>query len=355
MKSRINQIMNDDYNLNQKEYAIDGDEDNKDDSEDINVGDAAHGVPNRRDCIFNQRVVLVSNEAHRRLDVFISTQLGITRSYAQQIIRNSQIISGNVKLKPSSSVSQNQEFVINMPPVESLELTPEYVPFDVIYEDKYIIVVNKPAGIVVHPAPGNWTQTLVHGLLYRYPDMWSCNNTARPGIVHRLDATTSGLMVVARETKSMDRLQKMFQNKEIHKTYIALVSGNLSKTDGVINAPIGRDPKNRHKMAVLRAGRDAVTEFKKLWSNKNYSLVLCRLITGRTHQIRVHFEAIGYPLIGDRLYGNKKANEKISDLNRVFLHSWKLELQHPITEVNMIFRCPIPEELKSTLKTIRAV
>jgi 23S rRNA pseudouridine1911/1915/1917 synthase len=295
---------------------------------------------------------LVSGDEHRRLDVFISKQLGITRNYAQQIIRNSQISSGTAKLKPSSTVSKTQEFFINLPPVESLELTPEYVPFEVVFEDRHIIVLNKPSGVVVHPAPGNWTRTLVHGLLFSYPDI-SCNNTSRPGIVHRLDAETSGLMVVARDSKAMERLQRMFQNKEIHKTYIALVNGNLSVTEGVINAPIARDPKNRLKMAVLREGRDAVTEFRKLWSNKNYSLVLCRLITGRTHQIRVHFDAIGYPLVGDKIYGNKNKNEKTLDLNRVFLHSWKLDFQHPVIEKVMSFRCPIPEELKDTLKTIK--
>ncbi|MCL2767282.1 MAG: RluA family pseudouridine synthase, partial [Synergistaceae bacterium] len=219
-------------------------------------------------------VCLLANEACRRLDIFISNQLGITRNYAQQMIRNSQISSGTIKLKPSSSVSEAQEFVINMPPVESLDLVPEDVPFDVIYEDEHIIVLDKPAGVVVHPAPGNWTKTLVHGLLYRYPDI-SCNNTARPGIVHRLDAATSGLMVVARDSRSMEGLQKMFQNREIHKTYIALVNGNLRKSEGVIDAPIARDPKDRYKMAVIGGGRDAVTEFRKLWSNKDYSLVLC--------------------------------------------------------------------------------
>jgi 23S rRNA pseudouridine1911/1915/1917 synthase len=315
---------------------------------------AAHDEENVDDNLKNvDKINLVSDSAHRRLDVFISGQLGITRNYAQQIIRNSHIFSGTKKLKPSSPVSQGEEFVINLPPVESLELIPEYVPFDVIYEDKYIIVLNKPAGVVVHPAPGNWTRTLVHGLLYRYPDLWSCNNVARPGIVHRLDATTSGLMVVARDSKSMEKLHSMFQNKEINKTYIALVNGNLNVSDGVINAPIGRDPKNRLKMAVMTTGRNAVTEFKKLWSNKNYSLVLCRLITGRTHQIRVHFEAIGYPLFGDKIYGNKKADEKATSLNRVFLHSWKLEFQHPITEKNMSFTCPIPEELRDILKVIK--
>jgi 23S rRNA pseudouridine1911/1915/1917 synthase len=298
------------------------------------------------------KIRLVSCEPHRRLDVFISKQLGITRNYAQQIIRKSQITSGMAKLKPSSPVSEMQEFIINMPPARSLELMPEYVPFDVVYEDKHIIVLNKPSGVVVHPAPGNWTRTLVHGLLFRYPDI-SCNNTSRPGIVHRLDAVTSGLMVVARDSKAMERLQMMFQNREIHKTYIALVYGNINNNEGIINAPIARDPKDRLKMAVIKEGREAVTEFRKLWSNKHYSLVLCRLITGRTHQIRVHFEAIGYPLVGDNLYGNKKINEMTANLDRVFLHSWKLDFQHPITNKNMSFRCPIPEELKDALKIIK--
>ena len=302
---------------------------------------------------FTDKVHLVSNEACRRLDIFIANQLGITRSYAQQMIRNSQVSSAAANLKPSSSVSPNQEFVIDLPPVESLELVPEYVPFDVVYEDEYIIVLNKPAGVVVHPAPGNWTKTLVHGLLYRYPDI-SCNNISRPGIVHRLDATTSGLMVIARESKSMERLQRMFQNKEVHKTYIALVNGNISKSSGVINAPIARDPKDRLKMTVIHGGRDAVTEFRKLWSNKDHSLVLCRLITGRTHQIRVHFEAIGHPLIGDKIYGNKN-NEITVNLNRVFLHSWRLDFKHPIIESDMSFRCPIPEELKDILKQIKII
>jgi 23S rRNA pseudouridine1911/1915/1917 synthase len=295
---------------------------------------------------------IVSDEAYRRLDVFISKQLGITRNYAQKLIHKSLISSGTTKLKPSSSVSEAQEFVINLPPIESLELTPEYVPFDVVYEDKYIIVLNKPAGVVVHPAPGNWTRTLVHGLLYRYPDI-SCNNTARPGIVHRIDALTSGLMVVARDSTAMGKLQKMFQCREVHKTYIALVNGNLNKTEGVIDAPIARDPKDRLKMAVIRGGREAVTEFTKLWSNKNYSLILCRLITGRTHQIRAHFEAIGYPLVGDNLYGNKKTDDVTANLNRVFLHSWKLEFKHPIIEKNMSFTLPIPEELKDILSVVK--
>jgi len=299
------------------------------------------------------KICVVSDSSHRRLDVFISKQLGITRNYAQKIIRKSLISSGGVKLKPSSSVSETQEFVINLPPVESLELTPEYVPFDVVHEDEYIIVLNKPAGVVVHPAPGNWTGTLVHGLLYRYPDI-SCNNTARPGIVHRIDSTTSGLMIVARDSKAMEKLQKMFQNREIQKTYIALVNGNLNNAEGAINAPISRDPTDRHKMAVIKGGREALTEFTKLWSNRYYSLLSCRLITGRTHQIRVHFEAIGYPLVGDKLYGNKRTDEKTAYLNRVFLHSWKLEFQHPITEKSMLFKCPIPEELKDTLKKVKS-
>ena len=316
---------------------------------DTNSADHAMNSDYIEDYKANNEIRITSNEIYSRLDVFISQELGITRNYAQQIIRKSLISSGVSKLKPSSSVSKKQEFVVCLPPVESLDLVPEYVPFDVVYEDSHIIVLNKPAGIVVHPAPGNWTRTLVHGILFRYPDI-SCNNTARPGIVHRIDAMTSGLMIIARNSKAMERLQKMFQDREIKKTYIALVYGKLNQSEGVISAPIARDPKDRLKMAVLKGGRNALTEFTKLWSNKSYSLVLCRLITGRTHQIRVHFEAIGYPLVGDKLYGDKGALEKSTNFNRVFLHSWKLEFKHPITENIMSFRCPIPEELKSTVK-----
>lgn len=283
-----------------------------------------------------------------RLDLFLSGKFGITRNYAQKLIREGCVKSGGkILTKPSLKFFLSDELEIAFPPIEQLDLTPEYVPFDVVFEDEFLIVLDKPAGVVVHPAPGHWTKTLVHGLLHRYPEI-SCGNAARPGIVHRLDASTSGLMVVARETRTMERLQKMFAAREVEKTYLALAHGEIKQTSGTIDAPIDRDPRDRLKMAVVDGGKKAITKFNRLWTREKYSFVSCELITGRTHQIRVHFAAIGHPLVGDVLYGGSPAL-----LDRVFLHSWKLKFTHPMTGESLSLRCHLPSALTSAMKKPR--
>ena len=214
-------------------------------------------------------------------------------------------------------------------------LRAEPVDFEVVYEDADILIVNKPAGVVVHPSPGNWRNTLVNGLVYRYPEMKKLTAWLRPGIVHRLDATTSGLMVVARTEQATLELQKMFKEREVDKKYIALAHGRPKRLEGTISGPIDRDPDNFLKMAIVAGGKPSLTGYKVLWTRNNISMVEFKLYTGRTHQIRVHFAGLGCPLVGDCIYG---APEKDSELGRVFLHSWRLSFKHPVTGEQMTFK-----------------
>jgi len=292
----------------------------------------------------------------QRLDVLVSQHLGVTRSFAQKLIREGRVVLksaapfGAQKLKPSYKPHAETTISVSVPPPETLDIEPEDVSFDVVHEDDHLLVIDKPAGLVVHPAPGHWKGTLVHGLLFRYPNLGPFNNVARPGIVHRLDAGTSGLMLVAREQKTMELLQKAFAEREIDKKYIALAHGKLARPEGIIEGAIGRHPHNRLKMAVVDDGRPSVTGYRVLWSRAGFSLVLCNLFTGRTHQIRVHMSASGHPLVGDALYGGKDINNS----GRVFLHSWKLAFTHPVTGLPMSFTSHIPREfLDARLKLLR--
>jgi 23S rRNA pseudouridine1911/1915/1917 synthase len=288
-----------------------------------------------------------------RADVLLAEKLGVTRSFARRLIDEGNVSwargTGTVvpALKPSRAVGPGDVFSVLMPPVEALELEPEDVPFDVVYEDDFLLVVNKPAGLVVHPSPGHWRGTLVHGLLFRYPDMGPFNNVARPGIVHRLDAGTSGLMIVARRQEVLEALQRDFRDRRIEKKYLALVSGRFSNVTGVLEGPIGRHPTNRLKMAVSDDGRDAATAYRVLWEKAGASLVACGLLTGRTHQIRVHMAAAGHPIVGDTLYGGAPSP-------RVFLHSWRLSFVHPATGEAVRCVCPLPEELSAILRRINS-
>ncbi|MBR1672399.1 MAG: RluA family pseudouridine synthase [Fretibacterium sp.] len=310
-----------------------------------------------------------------RLDVFLSCALGVTRSFAQRLIREGRV-SGVGKLKPSARVQEGEACTVALPEPEGMEIEPEPVDFGVVHEDEDLIVVNKPAGLVVHPAPGHWRGTLVHGLLWRYPDMKQLRNHLRPGIVHRLDATTSGLMVVARRQSVMEALQRMFQERQVTKQYLALIHGTpasggtpepsaarrgrlnpatsreLLNFEGTLSGPIARDPDNPLRMAVIDGGRPALTGYRVLWNRRGLSLVVCSLFTGRTHQIRVHMAALGHPLVGDTLYGAPKDGGGVgAPLNgRVFLHSWKLAFDHPVTGVALSFRLPLPEELREYLR-----
>ena len=280
-------------------------------------------------------IELIAQEDYERLDIFLSEELDISRTAAQRTIRSlrAKREDKEIKLKPSTKVLQGQKFFVTLPQSDNIDhLKAEPVDFDVVYEDDYLVVVNKPAGIVVHPAPGNWRGTLVNGLVYRYPEMRQMTNWLRPGIVHRLDMGTSGLMVVARTQKALLLLQHMFRDREITKKYIALVRGCPEKREGILSGPLERDPNNFMKMAVIEGGKPSLTGYKVLWSREKISMVECHLFTGRMHQIRVHMAALGCPLVGDNIYGPDDG------FMRVFLHSWKLEFTHPITKENLSFR-----------------
>jgi len=286
-----------------------------------------------------------------RLDVYLASRLGITRSFARRLIDDGNVsLFPEKKAKPALRMGEGSTVRVVLPPPESLDLEPEEVAFGVVYEDEHIIVVDKPSGVVVHPAPGNWHGTLVHGLLYRFRDFGAFNNVLRPGIVHRLDATTSGLMVVAREQKSLESLQEQFRQRTVLKKYLALVHGKIKQPSGRIDLPIGRSSANRLKMAVSGNGRHAVTKYRVLWRRKGYSFLECTIETGRTHQIRVHLGFLGHPIVGDSLYGGDKKTAAI--LRRVFLHSWKLSFLHPATGTRMSFTSILPDALTGQLQDV---
>ena len=298
-------------------------------------------------------MIITEDLSGHRLDFSVSRELGVGRTYAQSLIRGGLVISsGNRRIKPSIKVETGEEYSIELPPPERLDLEPEDVEFRVVHSDEDIIVIDKPAGLVVHPAPGHRRGTLVHGLLYRFPELGSLNGVERPGIVHRLDATTSGLMVVARSGLAQEGLFREFKDRRVRKTYLALCHGVPEKRAGRIDMPVGRDPGNRHRMAVTDRGRAAVTDYSVIWDGGGYSFVRCEPRSGRTHQIRVHMRALNCPLVGDELYAPSKKSPFASP--RVFLHSWMISFSHPRRGWTMEFRSPIPQDLIECLRAIRA-
>ena len=291
-------------------------------------------------------------DAHR-LDFAVSRLLGVSRGYAQKLIKEGH--ASHVperRVKPSVKVAVGDLIEVEIPPAETLDLEPQDVAFETVYDDADVIVVDKPAGLVVHPAPGHWSGTLVHGLLFRYPDLGSLTGVRRPGIVHRLDATTSGLMVVARNGLAQEGLFRDFKARRIRKEYLALCYGQTPALRASVKYPNDRDPYNRLRMACVEDGREAWTDYERLWSVNDYSLVKCTLHSGRTHQIRVHMQAVRCPLVGDRLYAPSRRSPFGPE--RIFLHSWKLGFKHPRTGDDMFFTRPLPPELSDFLREIRS-
>jgi 23S rRNA pseudouridine1911/1915/1917 synthase len=282
--------------------------------------------------------------AGHRLDFAVSRELGVSRSYAKSLIKNGRVAPADGRrVKPSTKIEVAERYVIDVPEPEKLDLEPEDVPFGVVHSDEDIIVIDKPAGLVVHPAPGHWSGTLVHGLLFRFPELGNLNGVARPGIVHRLDATTSGLMVAARNGFAQEKLWAAFKSRTVDKTYLALCHGTPRPRRARIDMPIARDLADGKKMAVRDDGKPSVTDYETLWSAGGCSLLICALHTGRTHQIRVHLNAIGCPLVGDALYAPSRKNPFESP--RVFLHSWKLSFKHPRSGERISFRSFLPKDL----------
>jgi len=291
-----------------------------------------------------------SGETGTRLDVLVGHRLGLTRSFANKLVRKGEVRLSSAQVpKPSLKLAAGTLVEVIIRDIEPLDLEPEPVDFGVVYEDEEILVIDKPAGLVVHPAPGHWTGTLVHGLLYRDPRIGLINRVLRPGIVHRLDATTSGLLVVARTSEALDRLILSFKSRAVEKRYLALAWGKPRQAKGVIEEPIGRDPSNRLRMAVVEDGKSSRTDYRVLASyREGFSLLECDLRTGRTHQIRVHLRHAGHPLVGDTLYAPRKKSPFPTE--RVFLHSWHLTIPHPKDGRRLSFHCALPFDLVNILK-----
>ena len=287
---------------------------------------------------------VITDQTGRIDKVLTSLEPEITRSQLKNLINDGHVTVNGQAVKPKYKVQAGDKISLVKSEPQSLELTPENIPLDIVYEDDDVIVVNKPQGMVVHPAPGHPDHTLVNALLYHSP-LSTINGTFRPGIVHRIDKDTSGLLMVAKNDLAHQSLAEQLRNKTNKREYLALVYGQIKEDEGTIDAPLGRNPQDRKKQAVVKGGRHAVTHFKVMKRYDNFTLVKCILETGRTHQIRVHMKYIGHPLVGDPLYGPRKMIGK----NGQFLHAALLGFKHPRTGKEMVFEAPLPENFQKML------
>jgi len=284
-----------------------------------------------------------------RLDKYLAASpIGLTRSYLQKLIEEGCVLVNGQAARPAAKLKRGDRVEIVIPPAEPVQLAAEDIPFEVIYEDIDLAVINKPAGLTVYPAPGHPSHTLVNAMLRRFPDLSVFGDSPRPGIVHRLDKDTSGLMVIARNEQARLNLVEQFKSRSVIKKYLVLVKGKTVPERGAIDAPIGRDPADRKRMAVVSRGRQARTDYRVERYINGYSLLDVHIQTGRTHQIRVHFAAIGYPVVGDRVYGVKSAL-----LSRQFLHAYFLEIMLPVSGQARSFTCGLPDDLSNALASIQ--
>lgn len=290
-----------------------------------------------------ETVTAETEDAGTRADVFLAAKLGVSRSNMQKLLEDGRVKRGEKIIKANYKVRAGEMFVVDIPEPEPIEAVPENIPLDIIYEDDDVVVLNKARGMVVHPAPGNYTGTLVNALLYHCSNLSGINSAIRPGIVHRLDKDTSGIMIVAKNDAAHISLSQQIQSKTAVRTYLAVVRGNIKTDSGTIETQIARDKTDRKKMAVVKeGGRDAITDYEVLERFGKYTLVRCKLRTGRTHQIRVHMEYLGYPLVGDPKYSPMKTPFGIKGQA---LHSHTLEFTHPRTGERMKFEAPLPEDM----------
>ncbi len=300
----------------------------------------------------------------RRLDQFLSdTDLNLSRSQAKNLIRKNYVLLNQRPTKPSTHLRAGDLISVTFPTPEPLSLNPEPIPLTILYEDSSVIVVDKPAGMVVHPAAGNPSGTLVNALLYHCKDLGGINGVIRPGIVHRLDKDTSGVMVVAKDDEAYQHLTKQFKNRTVEKVYLTIAYGNFRQEEGLIESAIGRHPSQRKRMSTrTRKGRMAVTRWKKIESLDGFTLLEIFPKTGRTHQIRVHLSSMGHPLLGDPLYGRKGRPGSIQDpvlkesvkrMKRQALHALRLAFSHPRTGEKVEFESPIPQDMREVLDWLR--
>lgn len=300
----------------------------------------------------DRHLTLILNEPGERVDKALADALPeLSRAQCQRLLKDGRVLIDSYPVKGSRRLEGGERVVINLPEIESSELIPQAIPLDIIYEDEDLILLNKPAGMVVHPAAGHESGTLVNAVLAHCPDLPGVGGVKRPGVVHRLDKDTSGLILFAKNDHALRDLQRQFKDRTIVKVYQALVYGELKHNELLIDAPIGRDPKDRKRMAVIppessAGSREALTRVKVLARFDGYSLLECRPLTGRTHQIRVHLAFAGYPIVGDLIYGPRKPRLLAG---RQFLHAGMLTFQRPSDDLEMTFSSPLPFELQSIL------
>lgn len=294
--------------------------------------------------------IIIFNGEETRVDKFLVTQLpDLTRTQIQIMIKNGQVLVNEEQVKPNYILKQDDEILIEFVEPNDSTIQAEDIKLDVVYEDEDVIVVNKPSGMVVHPAPGNYSGTLVNALLFHCHDLSGINGEIRAGIVHRIDKDTSGLLVACKNDLAHKNLSKQFAEKTVTRKYYAICNGVIPHNIGKVTAPIGRDPINRQQMAVVDGGKDAVTHFRVLDRLKKHTLIECILETGRTHQIRVHMKYIGFPVSGDPLYGPKGDVAKYGQ----YLHAKTLGFTHPRTNQFMEFDSELPSYFEEFLNELR--
>lgn len=295
--------------------------------------------------------IIVEESLNERLDAYLALKLSISRSQIEKYIQNGLVQVNHETSKPSYRVKKDDRILIQVPQAVPIKAIAQEMPLDVVFEDKDIIVINKQRGVVVHPAPGHSDKTLVNALLFHCKDLSGVGGNIRPGVVHRLDKDTSGLLVFAKNDVAHLELSRQIKDRSVKKKYLALVFGNVKLDSGVIDAPLGRNQSDRKKIAVIKNDqlkrRDALTLYRVIKRYKGFTLLECDLKTGRTHQIRVHLAHIGHPIVGDSTYSKKRASFWREGQ---FLHSYKLEFNHPVTGKTMAFEAKLPKDMENVLK-----
>jgi len=296
--------------------------------------------------------LLVGNESEgSRLDAYLAELFeDRSRSYFQKLIKDGKVLANGKAVKPSYEVREDDLIAVDFPEPEELRIEAEALPLDIVYEDSDVILINKPKNMVVHPAAGHYTGTMVNGLLSHCKDLSGINGVLRPGIVHRIDRDTTGIVIACKNDRSHNSIAAQLKEHSIARRYVALVYGSMKEDEGTVDAPIGRSPADRKKMAVVADGRHAVTHWKVLERFGKYMLIECRLETGRTHQIRVHMAYIHHPLVGDDVYSSAKSPFKTEGQ---CLHAYLLGFVHPSTGEYMEFSVPLPDYLEKILKDLR--
>jgi 23S rRNA pseudouridine1911/1915/1917 synthase len=290
-------------------------------------------------------------DAGERLDKTIAAQLpDLSRAFIQRLIKDGQATVNEHPAKPSHRVETGDVITVRVPAETPPQVSPEHIPLDILFEDDVLLAVNKPAGMVVHPAYGHHSGTLVNALLAHCPQTANVGGADRAGIVHRLDKDTSGVLLIAKDEPTHIALQRQFKRRWVKKTYLALVEGHPSPRQGLIDAPMGRDKQQRKKMSVVRGGREARTAYRVVELFDQHSLLELEPETGRTHQIRVHLAWLGHPVVGDAVYGYRK--QRLLQ-RRHFLHAHRLELTHPVSGLSLSLSAPLPDDLSDLLQRLR--